>query len=130
MRIRDITRSDKRNIVVDLKPESYQLLKLKDEILVHLAEGSRQHLITASWEYLILLEVAYKLLEKDKNLHRFNHEIREIYEDLDKIYRGSEGMSEGDFSERVVKLSDHLAESYLGRLGSEIDTKVSTEVLT
>ena len=130
IRTRDTTRSDKRNIVVDLKPESYQLLKLKDEILGHLAEGSRQHLITAFWEYLILLEVAYKLLEKDRNSHRFNHNIREIYEDLDGIYRGSEGMSEGDFSERVMKLSDHLAESYLKKFGEEVDTKVSSQNLT
>lgn len=130
IRTRDITRADKRNIVVDLKPESYQLLKLKDEILEHLAEGSRQHLITAFWEYLILLEVAYKLLEKDKNSHRFNHNIREIYEELEGIYRGSEGMSEGDFSERVMKLSNHLAESYLGKFGEEHDTKVSAEILT
>lgn len=130
IRVRDITRADKRNIVVDLKPESYQLLKLKDEILEHLADGSRQHLITAFWEYLILLEVAYKLLEKDKNSHRFNHNIRGTYEKLEEVYRGSEGVSEGDFSERIMKLSDHLAESYRRRFGSAKDTKVSAEVLT
>ena len=130
IRVRDTTRSDKRNIVVDLKPESYQLLKLKDEILEHLAEGSRQHLITAFWEYLILLEVTYKLLEKDRNSHRFNHHTRELYEELEGVYRGSEGMSEGDFSERVMKLSEHLSESYLEKFGDARDTKVSGEVLT
>lgn len=130
IRVRDTVRSDKRNIVVDLKPESYQLLKLKDEILEHLAEGSRQHLITAFWEYLILLEVAYKLLEKDKSSHRFNHNLREIYEELESIYQGSEGGSEGDFSERVMKLSDHLAERYLQKFGDADDTRVSAEVLT
>ena len=82
IRLRDTTRDDKRNIVVDLKPESYQLLKLKDEILEHLAEGSKQHLITAFWEYLILLEVTYKLLEKDRSSHRFNHNIHDLYKKL------------------------------------------------
>ena len=66
IQVRDKIRSDKRNIVVDLKPEGYQLLKLKEDILLHLSEGSRQHLITVFWEYLLLLEVAYKLLEKDR----------------------------------------------------------------
>ena len=105
IRLRDTVRADKRNIVVDLKPESYQLLKLKDEILTHLAEGSRQHLITAFWEYLILLEVTYKLLEKDQHSYLFNHEIREQYEELKAIYDGSKGISEGDFSERMSQLS-------------------------
>jgi hypothetical protein len=33
--------------VVDLKPEGYQLIKLKEDILEFLAEGARQHLIVA-----------------------------------------------------------------------------------
>ena len=70
IRARDKTRADKRNIMVDLKPEGYQLIKLKEDILEYLGEGARQHLITAFWEYLILLEVAYKLLEKDRPLYR------------------------------------------------------------
>lgn len=133
IRLRDTTRADKRNIVVDLKPESYQLLKLKDEILEHLAEGSRQHLITAFWEYLILLEVTYKLLEKDQHSYRFNHKIRDLYEELEAIYKGSKGVSEGDFSERIMQLSQHLAESYstksYGAQGGKITAEVLTEIL-
>lgn len=132
IRLRDTTRTDKRNIVVDLKPESYQLLKLKDEILEHLAEGSKQHLITAFWEYLILLEVTYKLLEKDRNSHRFNHNIRETYEKLESIYRGSEGISEGDFSERIMQLSQRLSENYSSKFqenGNKITGQNLTELL-
>ena len=56
IQLRDKIRRDKRNVVVDLRPEGYQLIKLKEDMLAHLSEGSRQHLITAFWEYLILLE--------------------------------------------------------------------------
>jgi energy-coupling factor transporter ATP-binding protein EcfA2 len=129
IRLRDTTRSDKRNIVVDLKPESYQLLKLKDEILEHLAEGSKQHLITAFWEYLILLEVTYKLLEKDRNSHRFNHNIRDLYEKLESIYTGSEGISEGDFSERIMQLSQRLSENYSSKV-HENENKITGQNLT
>ncbi len=108
IQLRDSVRADKRNIVVDLKPESYELLKLKDEIIDRLAEGSKQHLITAFWEYLILLEVAYKILEKDKKTSRFNHEIHDLYEELQEIYYGDSGISEGDFSERIAVLSGRL----------------------
>ena len=68
IQLRDKIRRDKRNVVVDLRPEGYQLIKLKEDILAYLSEGSRQHLIIAFWEYLILLEVAYKLLEKDQEI--------------------------------------------------------------
>ena len=73
IQLRDKIRHDKRNVVVDLRPEGYQLIKLKEDILWYVSEGSRQHLITAFWEYLILLEVAYKLLEKDQYTHKHNH---------------------------------------------------------
>jgi hypothetical protein len=36
IQLRDRVRADKRNIVIDLKPEGYQLLKLKEEILSYL----------------------------------------------------------------------------------------------
>jgi predicted ATP-dependent serine protease len=64
LQLRDRIRADKRNVMVDLKPEGYQLIKLKEDLLSYLTEGSRQHLITAFWEYLLLLEVTYKVLEK------------------------------------------------------------------
>ena len=132
IRLRDTTRTDKRIIVVDLQPESYQLLKLKDEILKHLAEGSKQHLITAFWEYLILLEVTYKVLEKDQNFHRFNHNIRDLYGELENIYKCSEGIAEGDFSERIMQLSKHLSENYALRAdqyGNKITAQNLTELL-
>jgi hypothetical protein len=112
IQVRDKIRSDKRNIVVDLKPEGYQLLKIKEDILRYLGEGARQHLITAFWEYLILLEVAYKLLEKDKNTYKFNHELHDLYVDLEQSYKTERFSVEGDFSERLSSLSTRLALEY------------------
>ena len=79
IRLRDTIRADRRNIVVDLKPEGYQLIRIKEDILEYLSDGARQHLITAFWEYLIYLEIAYKLLEKDQKAHRYRHDIHEAY---------------------------------------------------
>jgi hypothetical protein len=86
IQVRDKIRYDKRNVVVDLKPEGYQLIKLKEDILTYLSAGARQHLITAFWEYLILLEVAYKLLEKDQNTYRHNHDLHDLYVRLKTTY--------------------------------------------
>jgi hypothetical protein len=130
LQMRDKLRSDKRNVVLDLKPEGYQLLKLKEDILAHLTQGASHHLVTAFWEYLILLEITYKLLEKDQLAHRFNHEIRDLYIELDRTYR-TEGYSvEGDFSERLLALSQRISQDYGQRYGNSDGTKLSTDQVT
>ncbi len=112
IQVRDHIRADKRNIVVDLRPEGYQLLKLKEDILHHLAAGAREHLVTAFWEYLLLLEVAHKLLDKDRNTYQHNHEIHDLYVSLESMYRTGQFEAEGDFSERLHVLSNRLAVEY------------------
>lgn len=130
IQVRDKIRSDKRNIVVDLKPEGYQLLKLKEDILAHLTQGANHHLVTAFWEYLILLEITYKLLEKDQHAYKFNHEIRDLYLELERTYQ-TEGYSvEGDFSERLLALSQKIAQDYGQRYGDTDGTKLSTDEVT
>jgi hypothetical protein len=130
IQIRDKVRADVRNIVVDLKPEGYQLVKLKEDILTHLSEGSRQHLITAFWEYLLLLEVAYKLLEKDRNISRYNHEIGALYRELESAYRDERLSSEGDFSERLLSLSQKVSSEYAARYGDGAATRLTTDQVT
>lgn len=131
IRLRDTVRSDKRNIVVDLKPESYELLKLKDEILDQLAEGSKQHLVTAFWEYLILLEVAYKILEKDQKVHRHNHHLKDLYERLQSLYYSDADIADGDFSERVMQLSNRVLSGSREKLGGgRVNAKLSNSEIT
>ncbi|MEY9323480.1 P-loop ATPase, Sll1717 family [Sinorhizobium fredii] len=128
--VRDKTRADKRNIVVDLKPEGYQLIKLKEDILEHLTEGAREHLITAFWEYLILLEVAYKLLEKDQNTYRHNHNLNQLYTDLEAVYRAPDFSAEGDFAERLSNLSQRLINEYKARFDGHDGQRLSAAQVT
>jgi hypothetical protein len=130
IRLRDKIRSDKRNVVVDLRPEGYQLIKLKEDMLAYLSEGSRQHLITAFWEYLILLEVAYKLLEKDQHTYKHNHAIRELYQELQATYKVDDFSVEGDFSERLTVLSQRISEDYHSNYGTGTDQKLTTDQVT
>jgi hypothetical protein len=130
VRLRDKIRRDRRNVVVDLRPEGYQLIKLKEDILAYLSEGSRQHLITAFWEYLILLEVAYKLLEKDQNTHKHNHEIRELYLELQATYKVEDFSVEGDFSERLTVLSQRISDEYKTQYGTGTEQRLTTEQVT
>ncbi|KVZ35447.1 P-loop ATPase, Sll1717 family [Burkholderia ubonensis] len=130
LQLRDRIRADKRNVMVDLKPEGYQLIKLKEDILSFLTEGSRQHLVTAFWEYLLLLEVAYKVLEKDRITHKHNHDLFDKYVRLESAYKVENFSTEGDFSERLLSLSDRIASDYKSRYGDQIDTKLTVEDVT
>ena len=130
IQLRDKIRRDKRNVVVDLRPEGYQLIKLKEDILAYLSEGSRQHLIIAFWEYLILLEVAYKLLEKDQYTHKHNHEIRELYMELHAAYKVEDLSVEGDFSERLMVLSRRISDEYKTKYSTGTEQKLTTEQVT
>ena len=60
--VRDKLRPNGKNLVLDLKPDGYQLLKFKDSVLRLLEAGTYQHTITAFWEYLLLLELCHKVL--------------------------------------------------------------------
>lgn len=130
IQIRDEIRSDKRNVVLDLKPEGYQLLKLREDILTHLTQGASHHLVTAFWEYVILLEIAYKLLEKDQRTHLHNHQIRDLYIALQETYFAKGYSIEGDFSERLLALSQRIALDYGERYADAEGTKLSTAQVT
>lgn len=130
IRVRDKIRADKRNIVVDLKPEGYQLIRIKEDILEYLSEGARQHLITAFWEYLIYLEIAYKLLEKDQPVYRYKHDIHDAYVSLNQAYRAEEVSTEGDFSERLATLSMRLAAKYQEKYGQQDGRRLTANEVT
>jgi len=130
IQLRDKIRRDKRNVVVDLRPEGYQLIKLKEDMLAYLSEGSRQHIITAFWEYLILLEVAYKLLEKDQYTYKNNHDAWELYLELQATYKVEGFSAEGDFSERLALLSLRISDDYRTRYGTGGDQRLTTNQVT
>ena len=109
---RNRIRSNKNNIVVDLAPEGFQLIKIKEFVLQQLGHGSRKEIIAAFWEYIIWLEIAYKLLEKDERRVRFDSRLVAPFERLEAAYKQrTEGF--GDFSERLASLTDRIVSRFL-----------------
>jgi hypothetical protein len=109
-KVRNEKRSRKRNVIVDLKPEGYKLLKFKEKIVDALSEGSLQHVVSAIWEYVLLLEIAYKVLEKDRHVYTRDQRLVEKYHKLQETYEADEYYSDGDFSERVSVLLDDIGQ--------------------
>jgi hypothetical protein len=110
--LRNTLRSDKGNVVLDLKPEGFQLIKFKEHVLNYLEEGAKQHTITAFWEYLLLLETCHKILEKDRERHLRDHRLFEPYRALAAICEEDDFVAEGDFAERMTKLTQRIAQDF------------------
>lgn len=131
--VRDQVRQHRQNVVVDLKPEGYQLMKLKDAVTGLLSAGTVEHTITAFWEYLLWLEVCYKLLEKDQELHKRDHRLFEPYQQLKATYLTDAYSSNGDFAERLKALLRDIVsivnERYSGHSAIELSTPEITELV-
>ncbi len=108
IQLRDKTRNDIRNIVVDLKPEGYQLKKLREDLLELLTEGSVEHLVVAFWEFLLYVEIANKILEKDAKKASYDHRLGDLYRELENSQKKVSLADEGDFSERLQGLVDEI----------------------
>lgn len=108
-RIRNHLRSNKGSVIVDLKPEGYQLVKLREEVLEHLSFGQRLHLATAFWEYLLMMEIATKIIETDRRIHTRNPRLTEGYQALSEFVSEYSDLGDTDFSERLHKLSRGVA---------------------
>lgn len=121
--VRNKLRQDRGRVVLDLKPEGFQLLKFREQVLDYLEDGTKEHTITAFWEYLLLLEICHKILQKDKDFHMRNNRLYEPYRLLAKSYQEDEYVSEGDFSERMLKLTKRIADDFASAQTSRNELK-------
>lgn len=130
LQIRDKERSKSKNIVLDLKPEGYKLIKFKEQILQYLQEGTLSHTITAFWEYILLLEICHRVIENDKSRHKIDTNLFEPYRALAESYKKEHYLTEGDFSERMSKLMDNLTSSYKIKFGQSTNIRLSIPEIT
>ncbi|MPZ18215.1 MAG: hypothetical protein GEV06_09920 [Luteitalea sp.] len=129
-RVRDRIRSAKGNIVLDLKPEGYKLLKFKEDVLRLMTSGTLEHTVTAFWEYLLLLEICYKILEKDRVPHTRDPRLFEPYRSLAGAYDSDLYVGEGDFSERLSVLLERIGSEFKAKYGSDAHVRLSEGQLT
>ncbi len=130
-RVRDILRENRRRIVLDLKPEGHQLKRFRDLVLDRLSEAVQEHATTAFWEYVLLLEVCYKVLEKDRVVHVRDHTLYEPYQRLSDLYlRDQLTGGDADFSERMLRLVHRISAEFTDRLGGQRSLYLSADEVT
>ncbi len=130
LQVRDRERNKKGNIVLDLKPDGYKLIKFKELILSFLEEGTFQHTIMAFWEYVLLLEICYKILEKDREQHKHDHTLYDPYRALAELYHADGYETEGDFSERMSSLMEKISTEYRSIHGEKTNVRLDVSNLT
>lgn len=125
--VRDRIRQISKNVVLDLRPDGYQLIKFKEMVLKYLGPGALEHTVTAFWEYLLLLEICHKLLQKDRVVHTRDRRLSGPYRELANLYQTDEYVAEGDFSERLSTLLQHITDDYQAKYGPEFHNTLNQQ---
>jgi hypothetical protein len=128
--VRDHVRRDRQMLVLDLKPEGHQLKRFKVLVLDLLQEAVQEHVAEAFWEYVLYLELCYKILDKDHERHMRDHTLYEGYERLARLYRNDVYIGEADFSERMLMLVNRIADRFAERFGPEAREYLSAGEVT
>jgi hypothetical protein len=123
--VRDHLRRNKKKVVLDLKPEGHQLKRFKDVLRV-LGEPVSEHVAAAFWEYVLLLEICHKVLEKDSKVYTRDHRLYEPYRRLESLYSQDSIIEEADFSERMLGLVNRITWEYEQRYGFDKQVYLQT----
>lgn len=118
------------NVVLDLKPEGHQFTKLRETILRQLPPGSQQHVLTAFWNYLLLMEIAHKIVQDERSHSYRDLRLRDAFKAVEDAYTSHRvGQTEqADFSERLLALVDDIV-SRQGPLSNALDTDAVTRLV-
>ena len=99
------------HLVLDLKPEGHQIVKLRETILNEVSPAVQLHILTAFWNYLLLMEIAHKIILAEQQAAYRDPKLRVSYENVRVAYETHmiAGAEQGDFSERLLALVDGIA---------------------
>lgn len=110
--IRDSFGNRRSHLVLDLKPEGHQFTKLREAVLSQLTPGLQEHTIAAFWNYILLGEMAQKIIDYEYSWASRDPQRKEKFDLLVEVHRDQTGAEPGDFSERLLRQVDRLTERY------------------
>ena len=106
--IRNAYWTSRSHVVLDLKPEGHQFLTLRERLLSTLSRGLQEHVLTAFWNYILLVELASKIIDTDGKFANRDAYRFELYDKLVRIIGGDPETEQGDFSERLLTLVERM----------------------
>jgi hypothetical protein len=110
-----------------MKPEGHQFKELRETILAKMGEGVREHTMVAFWTYILLAELARKIIDDWPHV-RHDPDVLPAYERIEEVYARHNPGFEADFSQRLLLAANRLAESIgaagIGDIGPELTEMV------
>jgi hypothetical protein len=106
--VRSTHKPSQSHLVLDLKPEGHQFTKLREAVLRELSPGLQQHVLTAFWNYLLLMEIAHKIIHEAYAFSFRSPDLKAGYLRIVEAYGADRDSEQGDFSERLLKLVDDI----------------------
>ncbi len=131
-RVRDTARENaSKELVLDLKPDGYQLRKFKEQLVRLLAAGTKEHTLTAFWEYIIYGELIHKIFESDyPKFYGKNPQLTAKLDELRPLKEKLFEAREGDFSERMIGLIRQVNERFIDKHGTSEAVSLHTAEVT
>lgn len=108
--VRNAYWTSQSHIVLDLKPEGHQFLTLREKLLNFLSQGLQESVLTAFWNYILLVELASKIVDTDGRAVQRDVYRLELYDKLVEIIGADKEIEQGDFSERLLTLVERILE--------------------
>ena len=110
--VRNSLGRNRSNVILDLKPEGHQFTKLREAVLSQLSPGLQEHTMTGFWNYILLTELAHKILSTEGVWASNDPERHAHFKNLEHVYKSHEIDSEGDLSQRLLRQVNRLTERF------------------
>ena len=113
--VRQAIQRGHETVILDMKPEGHQFTRLREAVLQELSPGQRDHTVTAFWTYLLLAEIAHKILSSRRELNRAERaggEPYRRYKALEEAYFAHGLASGDDLPQRLLRLVDRITKRF------------------
>ena len=124
--VRDGIGHRRSHLVLDLKPEGHQFTKLREFVLSHMSDGYQEHTLAAFWNYILICELAHKVLYTEESWARHDGQTFLKWKKLSETYAPHSESGGGDFSERLLRKVAQISASYSAKSGGLNGTELTT----
>jgi len=137
--VRNPLMKQRSRLVLDLKPEGHQFMKLRDIVREQMVPGLQEHTLVAFWHYILLAELARKIGD-DYPRAKMDPSTLVAWTAVEQAYDPHNPGIDADFSQRLIlevnRIAAKLDGGEIGALGDRLteeifsgDIHVLTEVV-
>jgi hypothetical protein len=112
-------------LILDLKPEGHQFSRLREFATTHLSHGLQEHTFVAFWTYLLLTELARKVLEEDRKWATRDPQRYRQYAKLEALYERHDPGQLSDFSQRLSRQVDRITARMMEASAVELERSIT-----